>query len=67
MSAYSPLIERLAPGANARWVEAWMQLKHATLDDLSADRFRHEVHVAIEIIAAATAERSEQLAQSFGL
>jgi len=41
-----------------------MLLECGTLDDLSIDRFRHEVRVALSCIAEATPEQSEQLALS---
>jgi hypothetical protein len=64
---YAALIRRLAPGANERWVEAWMRNKHANLDHLTAARFRHEVAVAVMMIAEAGEEASQRLAESFGL
>jgi hypothetical protein len=64
---YATVIKKFAPDANPRWVEAWMLLEHSTLDDLSIDRFRHEVGIALSCIAQATPDQSEQLALSYGL
>jgi hypothetical protein len=64
---YQDRIQQIAPQANARHIEAWLRLEHPTLDHLSADRFKHEVRVALDCIAEGGAEQSEQLAQSFGL
>ena len=64
---YQNLIRRLAPDVDPRWVEAWMCTKHGTLDHLPADRFRHAVVLALDAIAKAGAEQSEELAQRYGL
>ena len=64
---YAIVIQKMAPEADARLVEAWMLLECGTLDDLSIDRFRHEVRVALSCIAEATPEQSEALAMSYGL
>ena len=64
---YGIVIKKFAPDANPRWVEAWMRLEHSTLDDLTIDRFKHEIGLAIVCIASATPEQSEALATSFGL
>jgi hypothetical protein len=64
---YAIVIQKMAPEADARLVEAWMLLECGTLDDLSIDRFRHEVRVALSCIAEATPEQSEALATSYGL
>ncbi len=64
---YAIVIQKMAPEADARLVEAWMRLECGTLDDLSIDRFRHEVGMALACIAEATREQSEQLAVSYGL
>jgi hypothetical protein len=65
--SYQTLIHQIAPAANPRHVEAWLRIEHGTLDHLSRDRFKEEVAIALECIAAATPEQSEQLAMSYGL
>jgi len=67
VASYHHLIRRLAPEANPRHVEAWMLSKRATLDDLPADRFRHEVLLALTGIAEYTPQQLEALARSYGL
>jgi hypothetical protein len=64
---YQTLIHQIAPEANPRHVEAWLRIEHGTLDHLSHARFEREVAIALECIASATPEQSEQLARSYGL
>jgi len=67
MAHYQDLIRKLAPAANPRHVEAWMRTQFGALDDLPADRFRHEVERALTHIAKSTPERLDELARSYGL
>ena len=53
--------------ADARHVEAWMRLERGCLDGLSAGQFQSEVEIALQCIAAASAQENESLAESFGL
>mgnify|MGYP000945606879 CR=1 FL=1 len=53
--------------ADPRHAEAWMRLEHGTLDALSPDQFQREVEIALQCIAAASAQENESLAESFGL
>jgi len=72
-SGYEQLIrETLAKigrigAADPRHVEGWMRLEHGCLDGLSAEQFQREVEVALQCIAAASAQENESLAESFGL
>lgn len=56
-----------AGAAPPHHVEAWLRLEHGTLDHLSRTAFDHEVELALECIAAASAEETEDLARSYGL
>lgn len=73
MSAYRDLIREVMAragrvgAADPRHVEAWMRLEHGCLDGLSPAQFHHEVHTALECIAASAASENEDLAASFGL
>lgn len=53
--------------ADPRHVEAYMRLEHSTLDGLSPRKFRSEVAMALECIAATPTADSEALAASYGL
>jgi len=66
-SLYSAMIQRLAPDHDAAHVEAWMRLKHPTLDAISVLDFAREVAVAVECITQAGLGESDELAQSFDL
>jgi hypothetical protein len=52
---------------NARHVEAFMLLKHSTLNHLSRGRFRNETLLAIAELTYEGAEVGEALAQSYGI
>jgi len=73
MSAYRDLIrEAMARvgrvgAADPRHVEGWIRLEHGCLDGLSAGKFQSEVEIALQCIAAASAQENESLAESFGL
>jgi len=54
-------------GINPRHVEAWMRIEHSTLDWMDRNRFRDEVEIAIACIRHAGPDKSESLAQSYGL
>lgn len=66
-SLYSAMIQRLAPDHDPAHVEAWMRLKHATLDGISTLEFAREVAIAVECITQAGLGESDELAQSFDL
>ena len=51
----------------SRHVEAYMRLRHPTLDNLSPDQFKQEVIIALAAARKDGKEAAEQLAQSFGL
>lgn len=53
--------------ADPRHVEGWMRLDHPTLDHLSASQFTREVKLALECVAAAQPEHSEDIAVSMGI
>ncbi len=72
MRGYQQTIREMAAllgciGINPRHVEAWMRVEHSTLDWMDRERFRTEVERAIACIDHAGTEKSESLAQSFGL
>lgn len=66
-SHYQKRIATLAPGHNARHIEAWMRSEHTTLDHLTPNGFKAAVRDALDSIAAGGAELSESLAKSYGL
>ena len=43
---YQELIHELDPGVNPAGVEAWMRLRHGTLDHLSREEFKDEIRAA---------------------
>lgn len=55
------------PGIDARHVEAYMRLEHATLDAIPTWQFEAEVKLAIECIEVGGIENAEALAQSYGM
>ena len=65
--SYRRLIEEIAPGKNARHIEAWMRCDHPTLDHLSPDQFSREVGIALSLIGQMTDEQNDALANSMGL
>ncbi len=64
---YRGVIERLAPGCNPVHVEAWMLLKHGSLDRVGTVYFAREVTLAAQRAIEAGPRRSEELAQELGL
>ena len=50
-----------------RHVEGWMRLDNPTLDHLSASQFTKEVKLAMECVAAAQPEHSEDIAVMQGV
>jgi len=66
-SSYAAAIAQLAPDHDPAHVEAWMRLKHPTLDGLDAAHFAREVDVAISCITTAGLQECDELAHSFGL
>lgn len=73
MNTYQDLIrEELARAghvgaADPRHIEAWMRIEHPTLNGLSRSQFTSEVGIALQCVAASTADDNESLARSFGL
>jgi len=67
MSPYQTKIKELSPASDPRHVEGYMQLAHGTLDQLSPQRFRTEVALAVACIAKGGIDAAEKLAQSYGL
>jgi hypothetical protein len=63
---YRDLIRKTAPLHDPRLIEAWMRLKHSTLDGLSPARFKREVRIAADCVDADPVA-SKELAKSFGL
>lgn len=64
---YQQRISELAPGFDPRHVEAFIRVKHSTLDGLSQSEFRHEVKVAQGCIEMGGVAMAERVARSFGL
>ncbi len=72
MSFYQETIREIATrhgyiGIDTRHVEAWMRVKHATLDALSCEEFDEEVRIGIHCTRSQTTSLSENLARSYGL
>lgn len=54
-------------GIDTRHVEAWMRVKHSTLDGLCREEFDEEVRIGIHCIRNQPTSVSESLARSYGL
>lgn len=72
MSYYQRLIaQRLVTlkreDVDPRHVEGWMRIQHGTLDALSAEAFAVEVRICVDCVDEAGIDRSDELAQSYGL
>jgi hypothetical protein len=65
--SYRDTIEQLAPGFDARVIEAWMRVEHPTLDALSATQFAAEVEIAQACALEAGSRDNDALVASFGL
>jgi len=66
MSLYLESIKKLTD-KNPRHIEAWMRVKHPTLDNLYPEEFAEDVLIAAACIDEVGDEESEELAQSMGL
>ena len=64
---YQQLIQELAPGHDARHIEAFMRLEFGTLDHLSREKFAREVRMAEACIDEGGEDMAEGLAKSYGL
>jgi hypothetical protein len=64
---YADLIEKIAPGYDARHIEAYMRLQYSTLDHLDKATFRREVKIAVGCIEEGGVEMAEANAKSYGL
>jgi hypothetical protein len=51
-SAYTAIIRRLAPGEDPWLVEAWMIVRHGTIDSLTAIEFAPAVKAAVARLRA---------------
>ncbi len=72
MNFYQEVIRETAArhgyiGINARHIEAWMRVGHATLDVLDRQEFYQEVRLAIACIRNQPTSLSESLSRSYGL
>lgn len=64
---YRQRIEALAPGYDARHIEAFMRLEHPTLDGLPEAIFAREVEIGRLAVDQAGTDFAERAARSFGL
>lgn len=64
---YSELLRRLAPDHDPAHVEAWLLLRHATLDAIASTQFAGEVAFAVECIDQLDIGHSDELAQALDL
>lgn len=71
MSGYQRLITRIlrkaALVADPRHVEAYMRLRHGTLDSLSKKLFENDVIVCVGVVNKVGPTEAEDIARSFGL
>lgn len=54
-------------GTDPRHVEAYIRVKHSTLNVLSWSEIRRECRIAVDCIKAGGVDAAERLARSFGL
>lgn len=67
-SMIAAVLEQIHEGrVQARHVEAWMRVEHATLDALPMREFATEVRTAVACALAEPADVSERLARAVGL
>jgi hypothetical protein len=64
---YQRFIAERVHDVDPRHIEAWIRLKHSTLDGLSEAEFVTEIYEALGAVLDAGPDRSEALAVSFGL
>lgn len=66
-SPYSELLRRLAPDHDPAHVQAWLLLRHTSLDAIASSEFAREVAFAVECIDQVELGHSDELAQALDL